>query len=220
MPFRDIPQRNGNPVGAAPTGCVLTKEYAKSAHSTTGHGPGGTSKRGAAAPLCLVGSRRGDLQGEREIEIPLPLNGAFLFGFPFEAQRSGFKWERRSSGMSELSPPRRKRGIWSLRRRILPFCYKSPRAVDFKKTFCYDNARGKGCCTSLISNNCKSSQKQRTLTQKGLLRSTVPSGKAPFVIPRSASDVGIRKKRIAAPVCQLARNDKGAETGERRKPQT
>ena len=36
---------------------------------------------------------------------------------PLRVQRSGFVLERRSSAMSELFPPREKRGIWSLRRR-------------------------------------------------------------------------------------------------------
>ena len=46
----------------------------------------------------------------------LTANGGYT-GDPAEAPRSGFGGERRHSAVSELSPPRRKRGIWSLWRR-------------------------------------------------------------------------------------------------------
>ena len=54
------------------------KGYVKSAHHVSVHGPRGVHPKGGPQPPFVWSvSRRGDFQGEREIEIPLPLNGIF-----------------------------------------------------------------------------------------------------------------------------------------------
>ena len=61
---------------AAPTGHFPIKGYGKSAHHVSVHGPRGVHPKGGPQPPFVWSvSRRGDFQGEREIEIPLPLNG-------------------------------------------------------------------------------------------------------------------------------------------------
>ena len=71
------------------------KGYGKSAHHVSSHGPRGVHPKGGPQPPFVWSvSRRGDFQGEREIEIPLPLNGIFP---PF------LPWKKAVAPQSEAS---------------------------------------------------------------------------------------------------------------------
>ena len=71
------------------------KGYGKSAHHVSAHGPMGVHPKGGPQPPFVWSvSRRGDFQGEREIEIPLPLNGIFP---PF------LPWKKAVAPQSETS---------------------------------------------------------------------------------------------------------------------
>ena len=170
---------------------------------------GGTSKRGdRSPPFAWSVSRRGVFQGEREIEIPLPLNGV-LPPLPTRAKEVAPQSEISSGGLWPLCGPLRTSaptGVFPPHKIGPPRRAKSPSVTQLPQCYCSVTNAPRPLTSKFPSDIIMQRQGELYMThvhihgcwprtapcvlKKGLLRSVVPDGAARIFSPDEGGTVG------------------------------